>query len=62
MKASIAELGSGIYVVEALGGFAVNAGIIVGDESVCVVDTGCGAQELHPNLNASIFWFRCLLS
>lgn len=45
MEATITELGSGIYVAEIMGVFAVNVGIVVGDDGACVIDTGTTQLE-----------------
>ena len=45
MEATITELGTGIYVAEIMGVFAVNVGIVVGDDGACVIDTGTTQSE-----------------
>ena len=49
MEASITELGTGIYVAEIMGVFAVNVGIVVGDDGACVIDTGT-TQPFHDRV------------
>ncbi len=40
MQANLTELHNGIFVAEVMGAFAVNVGVVLGDDGVCVIDTG----------------------
>lgn len=50
MEATITELGAGIYVAEVMGVFAVNAGVVVGDDGACVIDTGTTESDAETIL------------
>ena len=47
MRTVLTELAKDVYVTEIHGIFAVNAGIVVGDDGVCVIDSGTTEAEAH---------------
>ncbi len=48
----LTELGDGVYVLQIAGPIPVNAGIVVGDEAVAVVDTGTVESDARQLLDA----------